>query len=334
MARSLQYVLAFGARAWHAGRGRITRERSRLQRPSRSGIELEGADQIAYTEAQYRSLAQLIVALCAAYPTLSRASTWSATATSRRRARSGPGTGVRLVARAYGARGLSPGSPGSEPLSAASAELPASVPRHRCARAPAAAPARTADPDRRFKYCKEAQRGAAVRSASAARQRPAAALGPAADRTRHMAGSRGCATPRQHEFLQWRQSRIEAFARCAPRATPRVPASTSALRARDRQLAAEIEQIVLNLDQACPGVGGDRAAPPETSSAPSALLSSSTAPMASMRGASLGTRVPSPRPVVPSSPVRVTILDRRWPMAATLLQRGRPKPSARHQWKL
>jgi hypothetical protein len=38
---------------------------------------------------------------------------------------------------------------------------------------------------------------------------------------------------------------------------------------------------------------------------PIALLSSSTVPYASTRAESFATRVPSPRPVVPSSPVRV-----------------------------
>src|SRR5450631_641762 len=50
------------------------------------------------------------------------------------------------------------------------------------------------------------------------------------------------------------------------------------------------------------------------SSTPSTELSSSTAPMASMRAESFVTREPSPRPVVPASPVRVTILERRLPM--------------------
>jgi N-acetyl-anhydromuramoyl-L-alanine amidase len=63
-----QYV-PFTARAWHAGessyRGRAACNDFSV------GIELEGADQIAYTEPQYQSLAQLIVALCGAYPTLS-----------------------------------------------------------------------------------------------------------------------------------------------------------------------------------------------------------------------------------------------------------------------
>jgi AmpD protein len=63
-----QYV-PFAARAWHAG------ESSYQGRAACNdfsvGIELEGADEIAYTEPQYQSLAQLIGALCRAYPTLS-----------------------------------------------------------------------------------------------------------------------------------------------------------------------------------------------------------------------------------------------------------------------
>jgi AmpD protein len=59
----------FAARAWHAGessyRGRAACNDFSV------GIELEGADQIPYTEPQYQSLAQLISALCRAYPTLS-----------------------------------------------------------------------------------------------------------------------------------------------------------------------------------------------------------------------------------------------------------------------
>jgi AmpD protein len=63
-----QYV-PFGARAWHAG------ESSYQGRAACNdysvGIELEGADQIPYTEPQYSSLAALISALCRAYPALS-----------------------------------------------------------------------------------------------------------------------------------------------------------------------------------------------------------------------------------------------------------------------
>jgi len=64
-----QYV-AFGARAWHAGassyQGRTACNDFSI------GIELEGADEVAYAEAQYVALAALISALCGAYPSLSR----------------------------------------------------------------------------------------------------------------------------------------------------------------------------------------------------------------------------------------------------------------------
>src|SRR5574343_1817789 len=55
------------------------------------------------------------------------------------------------------------------------------------------------------------------------------------------------------------------------------------------------------------------------SSTPRLELSSSTSPMASMRRLSLVVRLPSPRPVVPASPVRVTILDRRLPLRSVSL---------------
>jgi N-acetyl-anhydromuramoyl-L-alanine amidase len=61
--------VAFGARAWHAGES-IYHGRAACNDYS-VGIELEGADEIAYTEPQYHALARLIGALCAAYPTLS-----------------------------------------------------------------------------------------------------------------------------------------------------------------------------------------------------------------------------------------------------------------------
>jgi AmpD protein len=64
-----QYV-PFTARAWHAG------ESSYQGRAACNdysvGIELEGADELPYSAAQYDALAQLIKALCVAYPTLSR----------------------------------------------------------------------------------------------------------------------------------------------------------------------------------------------------------------------------------------------------------------------
>ena len=65
---------------------------------------------------------------------------------------------------------------------------------------------------------------------------------------------------------------------------------------------------------------GSGTAPASTQ--PTALLSSSMSPIATMRGASFGTRAPSPRPVVPSSPVRVTILLSLWPMASDCSENG------------
>jgi AmpD protein len=63
-----QYV-PFQARAWHAGassyQGRAACNDFSI------GIELEGTDEAPYTEAQYRTTAALIAALCASYPTLS-----------------------------------------------------------------------------------------------------------------------------------------------------------------------------------------------------------------------------------------------------------------------
>jgi N-acetyl-anhydromuramoyl-L-alanine amidase len=65
----VQYV-PFGERAWHAG---VSQYRGRSSCNDFSvGIELEGADDIPYMERQYEQLAALIVALLAAYPTLSR----------------------------------------------------------------------------------------------------------------------------------------------------------------------------------------------------------------------------------------------------------------------
>jgi N-acetyl-anhydromuramoyl-L-alanine amidase len=63
-----QYV-PFAARAWHAG------ESSYAGRPACNdfsvGIELEGTDEVPYTQAQYATAAALIRALCDTYPSLS-----------------------------------------------------------------------------------------------------------------------------------------------------------------------------------------------------------------------------------------------------------------------
>ena len=63
-----QYV-PFGMRAWHAGQSQYR------GRPACNdfsiGIELEGTDDTAYTDAQYEALAALVAALLASYPSLS-----------------------------------------------------------------------------------------------------------------------------------------------------------------------------------------------------------------------------------------------------------------------
>jgi AmpD protein len=62
-----QYV-PFGERAWHAG---VSQYRTRSGCNDFSiGVELEGADEVPYTDAQYAQLVELIAALIAAYPSL------------------------------------------------------------------------------------------------------------------------------------------------------------------------------------------------------------------------------------------------------------------------
>jgi AmpD protein len=64
----IQYV-PFHHRAWHAGASNYCgRERCN---DFSIGIELEGSDEVAYEPIQYRTLTELIAALCRAYPTLS-----------------------------------------------------------------------------------------------------------------------------------------------------------------------------------------------------------------------------------------------------------------------
>lgn len=62
-----QYV-PFGMRAWHAGQSQY-QGRTACNDFS-IGLELEGTDDTPYTDAQYESLAGLVEALLAAYPTL------------------------------------------------------------------------------------------------------------------------------------------------------------------------------------------------------------------------------------------------------------------------
>jgi AmpD protein len=65
----VQYV-PFGARAWHAGDSQF--DGRAACNDFSIGIELEGADEVAYEDAQYESLARLIRALLAAYASLAR----------------------------------------------------------------------------------------------------------------------------------------------------------------------------------------------------------------------------------------------------------------------
>ncbi len=64
----IQYV-GFNQRAWHAGVSKY-HERERCNDFS-IGIELEGTETVAYTEAQYQALAELIKCLKQTYPLLS-----------------------------------------------------------------------------------------------------------------------------------------------------------------------------------------------------------------------------------------------------------------------
>ena len=90
-----------------------------------------------------------------------------------------------------------------------------------------------------------------------------------------MAGSRCRATARKNEFLESRQVLVKAI-EIRLQAIDKVRGNGAV--PRNAEFAAEFEQVVL-----------DR----------------STVPYASTRALSFGVRLPSPRPVVPSSPVRV-----------------------------
>jgi N-acetyl-anhydromuramoyl-L-alanine amidase len=63
-----QYV-KFHERAWHAGQSSF--EGRSACNDFSIGIELEGTDTIPYEPSQYRALAQVVTALCRAYPSLS-----------------------------------------------------------------------------------------------------------------------------------------------------------------------------------------------------------------------------------------------------------------------
>jgi N-acetyl-anhydromuramoyl-L-alanine amidase len=62
-----QYV-KFTDRAWHAGKSCF--EDREACNDFSIGIELEGSDEVPYTQAQYDTLARLVAALCRAYPGL------------------------------------------------------------------------------------------------------------------------------------------------------------------------------------------------------------------------------------------------------------------------
>ena len=66
---SVVQFVPFTQRAWHAGAS-SWQQRGNCNDFS-IGIELEGTDKSPYEPAQYQALAELIVALCAAYPALS-----------------------------------------------------------------------------------------------------------------------------------------------------------------------------------------------------------------------------------------------------------------------
>jgi AmpD protein len=66
----VQFV-KFTQRAWHAGRSSF--EGRTACNDFSIGIELEGTDTLAYEASQYAALANVVAALCAAYPRLSAA---------------------------------------------------------------------------------------------------------------------------------------------------------------------------------------------------------------------------------------------------------------------
>jgi AmpD protein len=63
-----QYV-SFAERAWHAGKSEY--QGREACNDFSVGVELEGTDTLAYDAAQYAALAEVVAALCAAYPRLS-----------------------------------------------------------------------------------------------------------------------------------------------------------------------------------------------------------------------------------------------------------------------
>jgi len=68
---AVSQFVRFTQRAWHAGRSSF--EGRSACNDFSIGIELEGTDTLAYEASQYAALAQIVAALCSAYPRLSAA---------------------------------------------------------------------------------------------------------------------------------------------------------------------------------------------------------------------------------------------------------------------
>jgi len=65
---SVTQFVKFTDRAWHAGKSSY--QGREACNDFSVGVELEGTDTLAYEDAQYRALAEIVTALCIAYPTL------------------------------------------------------------------------------------------------------------------------------------------------------------------------------------------------------------------------------------------------------------------------
>ena len=97
----MQYV-PFAARAWHAG---MSQYRGRPACNDFSiGVELEGADDVPYTDAQYAALVALAAALLETYPSMSAAAIVGHSDVAPGR-KTDPGTCLRVGTPARAARG-------------------------------------------------------------------------------------------------------------------------------------------------------------------------------------------------------------------------------------
>jgi hypothetical protein len=84
---------------------------------------------------------------------------------------------------------------------------------------------------------------------------------------------------------------------------------------RDGEFAAQVEQVVLDMEQRGADVLGQIRFGQQQADMGIQLVHVADRDDAQ---AVLADRLPSPRPVVPASPVRVAILDRRLPMPVSL----------------